>query len=359
MTEALLKKYSAGLCDADETRVVEQWLHDSNAEELDKILLPMWWGESSPMPAALQRSLWSRLRKTRSTAVLRKLPAGTRLRRIGMAAAVVLVMAVVSFFAVYTNDRKPSPATSLSARTIERSVQGDLPAPAWTSIVNSGSGDRKFNLEDGTDVVLGRGSMIRYLSNFESGRRNIYLKGSGLFHVAKDPLRPLTVYSGDISTTALGTVFGVSADSNDKIIRVRLFQGSVVVRSGKPSPGTWSDLVLAPGEEAIYDNRKMTASVIRTGHYRQEPQIIRNRDHKADSSDLHFSNTALSEVFERLMRHYHQKIDYRKSDIMHKDFTGVVSAKDSLSVILTVIANMNQLRMVQQDKIFVIRKSSR
>ncbi len=273
--------------------------------------------------------------------------------RKAVVAASILVLLTSGLIWAYKRSTNVAPAV---IATTGKSSNDHNGAITWASIINTGVGDKKIGLEDGSEVVLGRGSVLRYIKNFEKDRRSLYLDGKGLFKVAKDQQRPFTVYSGDIATTALGTVFRVAADSG-RNISVHLYQGRVAVHSWRSASITWNDIYLSPGEELLYDSRKMTASVNRSGDHPQGS--LAGRDRRADNGELRFSNAPLSEVFETLMMHYHQKIDYRKADIIHMDFTGSLSGKDSLSIILRAIANMNQLGMVQRDDVFVIRKSPR
>jgi transmembrane sensor len=85
-----------------------------------------------------------------------------------------------------------------------------------------------FALPDGSKVVLNAGSSLRYIKDFDADKRVIYLEGEAYFEVQKDTLRPFVVLAGDLSTTAIGTSFNISAYSPDSV-NVYLLSGSVVV----------------------------------------------------------------------------------------------------------------------------------
>lgn len=53
---------------------------------------------------------------------------------------------------------------------------------------------------------------------------DITLKGKAYFEVAKDKTKPFTVFSGNLSTIALGTQFSVTAFSHQNNIIVRLLK---------------------------------------------------------------------------------------------------------------------------------------
>lgn len=85
-----------------------------------------------------------------------------------------------------------------------------------------------LTLHDGSKVILNSGSTIRYVKNFEADKRILYLNGEAFFEVRKDSLRPFSVITGDVMTTALGTSFNISA-YNDEEQKISLLTGEVAV----------------------------------------------------------------------------------------------------------------------------------
>ncbi|WP_114749683.1 FecR family protein [Pleomorphovibrio marinus] len=101
-----------------------------------------------------------------------------------------------------------------------------------------------LTLQDGSKVILNSGSTLRYVKNFEAERRELFLTGEAYFEVAKDSLRPFTVRTGPVSTTALGTSFNISAYENESH-DVSLLSGRVNVVLGFEQP---YQIDLHPGE---------------------------------------------------------------------------------------------------------------
>jgi len=108
----------------------------------------------------------------------------------------------------------------------------------------------KIFLPDGSIVWLNSESSISYEREFSDSIRDIRLTGEAYFEVVKDANRPFIVYSGSISTTALGTAFDIDAfDENS--ITVALTQGRVNVRNtdeGDEDAG----FVINAGEGVLY-----------------------------------------------------------------------------------------------------------
>ncbi|WP_154854963.1 FecR family protein [Cyclobacterium xiamenense] len=109
-----------------------------------------------------------------------------------------------------------------------------------------------LTLSDGSQVVLNSGSELRYLENFGTGDRNVFLKGEAFFEVAEDSLRPFRVRSRNTTTTALGTSFNVKAYEGETV-DVSLLSGKVAVnREGFPE----APVLLVPGEALKIDIEK-------------------------------------------------------------------------------------------------------
>src|SRR4030095_15150141 len=128
--------------------------------------------------------------------------------------------------------------------------------------INTSGKIKKFITPDGSEITLFDSSEITYKEPVEGSRRDVYLVGKAEFKVAKNKSKPFTVYSGDISTTAIGTVFTVTARQNEKFIRVKLDEGKVVVKSTVADNQKWiKDFYMTAGEELTYDKSKQTATV--------------------------------------------------------------------------------------------------
>lgn len=109
-----------------------------------------------------------------------------------------------------------------------------------------------LTLSDGSLVILNSGSELKYIKNFEKGRREVFLKGEAFFNVAKDSLRPFIVNSRETTTTALGTSFNVKAYEGETL-DVSLLTGKVAVKR----EGLMEEAVtLIPGEALKINTEK-------------------------------------------------------------------------------------------------------
>lgn len=109
-----------------------------------------------------------------------------------------------------------------------------------------------LTLSDGSLVILNSGSDLKYIKNFEKGRREVHLKGEAFFNVTKDSLRPFIVNFRETTTTALGTSFNVKAYEGETL-DISLLTGKVAVKRD----GLLEDVVtLVPGEALQINTEK-------------------------------------------------------------------------------------------------------
>lgn len=85
-----------------------------------------------------------------------------------------------------------------------------------------------LTLHDGSKVILNSGSTLKYVKNFEPDKRILYLTGEAFFEVMKDSVRPFSVITGNVITTALGTSFNISAYNNEDQ-KISLLTGEVAI----------------------------------------------------------------------------------------------------------------------------------
>lgn len=90
-------------------------------------------------------------------------------------------------------------------------------------------------LNDGSKVMLNSGSSLRFIKNFEADKRIVHLKGEAYFEVSRDSLRPFSVITEEVATTAVGTAFNISAYSGEDL-KVALVEGKVSVKYDQFDP---------------------------------------------------------------------------------------------------------------------------
>jgi transmembrane sensor len=104
-------------------------------------------------------------------------------------------------------------------------------APAFRVATTARGQRATFRLPDGTHVMLGVASRLRYPTSFDGGSRELSLEGEAYFEVVHDEQRPFVVRAGDLVARDIGTEFTVRAYPDEVRSRVVVRQGRVAVRA--------------------------------------------------------------------------------------------------------------------------------
>jgi transmembrane sensor len=221
---------------------------------------------------------------------------------------------------------------------------------------NTGAAVLPLVLPDGSLVRLMPKATVVYRKKFTENR-GIYLEGEAGFEVVSDKAHAFTVYSGELSTTVLGTSFHVKAMAEDEMITVRLNTGKVVVGSPLFSRSPIADVILTPGKELRYNRKSMAVTVI---SFRAGNVLVKagNPLYKgiAKPDWYKFSNQPISDVLDQLSNYFNVPIYYYPADIKQIYFEGKFEKADSLEKILTDITLPNNLKFVREDSGIVIKK---
>ncbi|VEL96682.1 FecR family protein [Alteromonas sp. 76-1] len=177
-------------------------------------------------------------------------------------------------------------------------------------------------LDDGSEITLGADSKITV--TYTDKNRHILLNyGEAYFDVAKDPLRPFTVDSGNRSVTALGTEFNISQQSIRSVVSVT--EGKVIV---EPESEKYiarmttnlfykkleTDTFLEAGQRISYDEKTITT--------------VDSVDVDAHSSwrngTLKYINESLGFVIEDINRYSKTPIIVNDNRILNLRYSGTI-----------------------------------
>lgn len=213
------------------------------------------------------------------------------LRRISVAAAVLLLAVAVGLLLTHTEPQKGALAT--------------------TTIRNEAGKQVKYiHLPDGTDVWLNNHSTLTFTTAaFNKTDRQVQLTGEAYFEVAANSSKPFTVASGNIHTQVLGTAFNIENYAGESEIRVSLAQGKVRMIDVLHADST----LLAPDEMYRYNRKEQRGSVLPiAGKYVKD----------WTTGSMVFNEMPLTEVLERIGQQYHLTFQYDAALLAAKRATG-------------------------------------
>lgn len=175
------------------------------------------------------------------------------------------------------------------------------PASDFIEEVNTSGARLRVHLSDGSVVALENNSRLRYRKDYDGlPTRNVYLTGEAFFEVARDPLQPFLVHSGEVVTRVLGTSFWVKADGDEEVV--------VSVKTGKVSVYTIAEgqaedesqknaVILLPNQQVTYQrDLEMFGKALVS-----EPEIVLPY---VGEKDFNFENKPAAEVFDVLEKAY-------------------------------------------------------
>ena len=193
----------------------------------------------------------------------------------------------------------------------------------------------KIHLSDGTVVNLENNSRLKYRKDYTNEKvREVYLKGEGVFDVAKNMKQPFLVYSNEVVTKVLGTTFRIKAYEKDKDITVSVLEGKVSVFSktnqrDESGQSEVNGVVLVPNQKVVYSHSGKTFNKTLV----EQPQVI---DNDIQAKNFLFENASAKEVFQRLEEAYGIAFIY-DSEVMQDCFITVPLGDESLFEKLDII----------------------
>lgn len=208
----------------------------------------------------------------------------------------------------------------------------------------------EVKLNDGTEVMLNAGSMIRYRSDYNLYNRELKLEGEAYFRVASNTDLPLVVNAGNINIKATGTEFNVKAYSDEGIIETTLVDGEVEI-SQTGNSDRRKVLILKPNQKAIYAEQSDQLTLEKIKEI--EPQAVIT--HKIETAGLLVSpktdveqatawtqnkliirSENLESLCTKLQRKYNVTFVFSSSEIKKHRFSGIL-LDETLEQVLDVI----------------------
>lgn len=186
---------------------------------------------------------------------------------------------------------------------------------------NDSNGPLTYLLPDSTLVTLHARSSLVCEAGYNEQERRATLQGEGYFQVRKDPQRPFSVRTGEVTVRALGTAFNIEAREQETQIRVALTEGKVAVAAGD------KESILLPGEMLRYDKSN---GIVQTGRFHNEVAAW-------TKGGISFNGILLTEALDRIAQQYRLSIQYNRKKLAEKTVTasfGKTGWRNVLSSIL-------------------------
>jgi transmembrane sensor len=189
-------------------------------------------------------------------------------------------------------------------------------------------GQFQLELPDGTKVWLNSATQLTYPVAFTGNIRRVKLSGEAYFEVAKNKRQPFMVAANNTEISVTGTIFNVSAYSDDRQVVTTLLEGGVDVFRGS------SRARLRPGYEAV-----TTAG----------STDIQTREVVAEDAlawlhgDFLFENQPIESIMKNVSRWYNVEVVFTGQP-NSKTFGGTFSRTKGLKELLTHLESLSDIR---------------
>ena len=199
-----------------------------------------------------------------------------------------------------------------------------------------------FQLSDGTKVTLNANSTLKFPDKFASKIRNVELIGEAFFEVTKNPKKPFTVTTENLSTTVLGTKFNVNTNNLNQSIQISLVEGKVKVTTANKM----GEIILLPKQKVTYD--RLSSSFIKSNF---DTEVVSGWK----DGVLSFKHASFEEVAQKINTLYGITL-IDDDGKLNWDYTGAFENTDYVSIIKSICYAKKLRYKIVNDTIIIKRK---
>lgn len=198
----------------------------------------------------------------------------------------------------------------------------------------------KLALADGTSVMLNSASELTFPSEFDTDRREVFLKGEAFFQVTHNEKAPFIVHTDQLDVQVLGTTFNVSGYNNENMLKVTLVEGSIRIHQQGDS------VEIRPNEQYNYDKNTREKRV----------QTVDTELFTSWVNDEYiFKDTTLDEIFNRINHWYIFDVTYDSPSLKEKRFFLTIGRDASLDQIIQIINSTEEVCIEKKDNHIVVK----
>ena len=198
----------------------------------------------------------------------------------------------------------------------------------------------KLALADGTNVMLNAESELTFPSEFDTDRREVFLKGEAFFQVTHNEKAPFIVHTDQLDVQVLGTTFNVSGYNNENMPKVTLVEGSIRIHQQGDS------VKIRPNEQYNYNKNTREKRV----------QTVDTELFTSWVNDEYiFKDTTLDEIFNRINHWYMFDVTYESPSLKEKRFFLTIGRDASLDQIIQIINSTEEVCIEKKDNHIVVK----
>lgn len=213
---------------------------------------------------------------------------------------------------------------------------------AYNKVETPKGGQYQVYLPDGTKVWLNAASSLRFPSAFKGLKeRLVELDGEAYFEVAHNRKQPFIVKTAKQEITVLGTHFNISSYTDEEMVKTTLLQGAVLINRLKNTPSEGVEgkdfVVLKPGQQCILGKAFHVSEA-------DVEMAVSWKD-----GNFMFNNLDLQSIMKQLSRWYIVDVDYSNMP-NNRVFTGFIARSENLSKVLGMLYEVGGIKFKLENK---------
>lgn len=290
--ETLLPRFCEGMTTEEETRLVEEWIEENEANQKMVDQIHALYLAADTLHVIQKVDTEKVLKKVKNKINRKKISWWERTQHI---AAVMSIPLLIGILLMYM-DRQEH-------REIARMLEVKTNPGMTTSIM----------LPDSTMVYLNSESTLRYPSSFNTDIRKVELTGEAYFDVTKDPQKRFVISTLNHSQIEVyGTSFNVEAYAKDNKLSATLVEGKIGFLFNDGT-GTARKIDLQPNQKLIYRPTSGEVKVYKTSCESEtawkEGKIV-------------FNNTSMEDILHTLSKRFNVEFVVKNKNLKEYAFTG-------------------------------------
>jgi transmembrane sensor len=196
-------------------------------------------------------------------------------------------------------------------------------------------------LADSTKVWLNGASSLEFPDQFNSNKREVYLKGEAFFDVRHAERTPFIIHTGDVSTTVLGTAFNIKAYPGQKNITVSVSRGKVKVTR----KDGWETTLTMGQQVKVGGDKRSTA----------EKSIPVNEIAAWQQGDIVFDDESVDDIITDMKRIYNAEIQMVDETLKELKLTTSFRKEIGVEQALQVLCQLTDTELKLVNGVYLIQ----
>ncbi|MCD0488640.1 DUF4974 domain-containing protein [Pedobacter sp. MC2016-14] len=218
---------------------------------------------------------------------------------------------------------------------------------SYNTISTPRGGQYQVNLPDGSKIWLNAASSLKFPASFANLKeRKVILSGEAYFDVFHDAKQPFRVETAGQVVEDIGTQFNINSYNDEPVVKTTLVEGSARVMPSSRQHEATRDLILMPGQQAIFDRRE----AIKMQNADLQEAIAWKK------GDFVFRNADFRNVMRKIARWYDVEIIYDASAPLDIPLGGLVSRSKNISVLLNLMEETGAVHFKVEGRKITVSK---